>query len=110
MRKKSNIISVGVSVTIFSQIFLNIYHQLKSESMTFSRLWLYYREGKMETIFVFEIKTNFQLIYSSVRVIASRILHEISLLIGELAIRGTKLTLNASLGTKSNLLIEQYCY
>ena len=33
--------------------------------------------------------------YSSVRVIASRILHEICLLIGELAIRGTKLTLNA---------------
>ena len=27
-----------------------------------------------------------------------------------LAIRGTKLTLNARLGTKSNLLIEQYCY
>ena len=45
--------------------------------------------------------------YSSVRVIASRILHEICLLIGELAIRGTKLTLNARLGTKSNLLIEQ---
>ena len=33
--------------------------------------------------------------YSSVREIASRILHEICLLIGELAIRGTKLTLNA---------------
>ena len=33
--------------------------------------------------------------YSSVRVIASRILHEICLLIGELAIGGTKLTLNA---------------
>ena len=48
--------------------------------------------------------------YSGVRVIASRILHEISLLIGELAIRGTKLTLNACLGTKSNLLIEQFCY
>ena len=48
--------------------------------------------------------------YSSVRVIASRILHEICLLIGELAIRGTKLTLNARLGTKSNLLTEQYCY
>ena len=31
---------------------------------------------------------------SGVRVIATRILHEISLLIGELAIRGTKLTLN----------------
>ena len=51
-----------------------------------------------------------QLNYSSVRVIASRILHEICLLVGELAIRGTKLTLNARLGTKSNLLIEQYCY
>ena len=46
-------------------------------------------------------------IYSSVRLIASRILHEICLLIGELAIRGTILTLNARLGTKSNLLIEQ---
>ena len=45
--------------------------------------------------------------YSGVRVIASRILHEISLLIGELAIRGTKLTLNARLGTENNLLIEQ---
>ena len=58
--------------------------------------------------------------YSGVRVIESRILHEICLLIGELVIRGTKLTLNARLGTKSNLLIEQllieqllieqYCY
>ena len=48
--------------------------------------------------------------YSSVRVIASRILHEICLLVGELAIRGTNLTLNARLGTKGNLLIEQYCY
>ena len=47
------------------------------------------------------------LIYSGVRVIASRILHEICLLIGELAIRGTKLTLNDRLWTKSNLLIEQ---
>ena len=46
-------------------------------------------------------------LYSSVRVIASRILYEICLLIGELAIRGTKLTLNARLGTKSNLLIQQ---
>ena len=46
-------------------------------------------------------------VYSGVRVIASRILHEISLLISELAIRGIKLTLNARLGTKSNLLIEQ---
>ena len=34
-------------------------------------------------------------VYSSFCVIASRILHEICLLIGELAIRGTKLTLNA---------------
>ena len=49
------------------------------------------------------------LLYSGVRVIASRILHEICLLIGELAIRGTKLTLNARLGTKSNLLIDEYC-
>ena len=40
-----------------------------------------------------------------VRVIASRILHEICFLVGELAI-----TLNARLGTKSNLLIEQVCY
>ena len=46
-------------------------------------------------------------IYSGVRVIASRILHEICLLIGELAIRGTKITLNARLGTENNLLIEQ---
>ena len=57
------------------------------------------------------VRTRFQsYLYSGVRVIASRILHEICLLIGELAIRGTKLTLNARLGTKSNLLIEQYCY
>ena len=48
--------------------------------------------------------------YSGIRVIASHILLEICLLIGELSIRGTKLTLNARLGTKSNLLIEQYCY
>ena len=47
--------------------------------------------------------------YSGVRVIASRILHEICLLIGELAIRGTKLTLNARSGTKSYLLINEYC-
>ena len=33
---------------------------------------------------------------------------EICLLIGELAIRGTELTLNARLGTENNLLIEQY--
>ena len=52
----------------------------------------------------------YKLKYSGVRVIASRILHEICLLIGELAIRGTKLTLNARLGTENNLLIEQYCY
>ena len=56
------------------------------------------------------IRTIVVLNYSGVRVIASRILHEICLLIGELAIRGTKLTLNDRLGTKSNLLIEQYCY
>ena len=49
-------------------------------------------------------------IYISVRVMTSRILHEICLLVAELAIRGTILTLNARLGTKSNLLIEQYCY
>ena len=50
-------------------------------------------------------------IYSGVRVIATRILHEISLLMGELAIRGTKLTLNAGLGTENKLLIVQYyCY
>ena len=40
------------------------------------------------------------LYYSGVRVIASPILHEICLLLGELAIRGTKLTLNARLGTE----------
>ena len=40
---------------------------------------------------------------------SSRILHEICLLIGKLVIRGMKLTLNARLGTKSNLLLEQYC-
>ena len=34
-------------------------------------------------------------------------LHEIWLLIGELAVRGTELTLNARLGTENNLLIEQ---
>ena len=45
--------------------------------------------------------------YSGVRVIVSRFLHEICLLIGELAIRGTKLKLNARLGTENNLLIEQ---
>ena len=44
--------------------------------------------------------------YSGVRVIATRILHEISLLIGEIAIRGTKLTSNA-VGTENKLLIEQ---
>ena len=48
--------------------------------------------------------------YRGVRVIASRVLQEICLLIGELAIRGTELTMNARLGTESNLLIEQYCY
>ena len=46
--------------------------------------------------------------YSGVRVIATRILQEISLLIGELAIRGTKLTIIAGLGTENKLLIEQY--
>ena len=48
-------------------------------------------------------------VYSGVRVIASRILHEICLLISELAIRRTNLTLIVRLGTKSDLLIEQYC-
>ena len=46
-------------------------------------------------------------LYSGVRVKASRILHEICLLIGEPAIRGTKPTLNARYGIKSNLLLEQ---
>ena len=45
--------------------------------------------------------------YSGVRVIASRILHEICLLIGELAIWRTNLTLIVSLGAKSDLLLEQ---
>ena len=36
--------------------------------------------------------------YSGVRVIASHILFEISLLIGEVAIKGTYLTLNAHFG------------
>ena len=48
------------------------------------------------------------LLYSGVRVIASRILHEICLLIGKLVIRRTNLTLFVRLGTKSDLLIEQY--
>ena len=43
-------------------------------------------------------------------VLAIRILHEISLLIGEFAIRRTNLTLIVRLGAKSDLLIEQYCY
>ena len=47
--------------------------------------------------------------YSGVHVIASRILHEICLLIGELAIRRTNLTLIV-LEAKCDLLIEQYCY
>ena len=46
--------------------------------------------------------------YKGVRVIANRILHEICLLIGKLAIIGTKLTLNACLGIKSNSVVEQY--
>ena len=40
--------------------------------------------------------------YSGVCVIASRSLHEICFLIGELFIRGTKLALNARLGTECN--------
>ena len=46
---------------------------------------------------------------NGVRVIASRILHEICLLISELAIRRTNLTLIVHLGIKSDLLIGQYC-
>ena len=48
--------------------------------------------------------------YSGVRVIASRILHEICLLVGKHAIWRTNLTLIVRLGYKSELLIEQYCY
>ena len=43
-----------------------------------------------------------------IRVIASRILYEICLLIGILAIRGIKLTLNALLRTKVTNTREQY--
>ena len=50
------------------------------------------------------------IIYSGIRVIASCVLHEICLLIGELAIRGTKLTLYARLGTENNLLIAINTY
>ena len=46
-----------------------------------------------------ELTQKFYLLYSSVRVIATRILHEICLLIGELAIRGTELTLITRLET-----------
>ena len=46
--------------------------------------------------------------YNCVRVVASLIFHEISLLIGEFAIRGTELTCNVRLGTDNSLLIEQY--
>ena len=49
------------------------------------------------------LSMNRNLIYSGVRVIATRILHGIT-------IRATKLTLNAGLGTENRLLIEQYCY
>ena len=42
--------------------------------------------------------------YSNVRVIASRFLHQICLLIDELDIRGTKVTLNARLGTEITCL------
>ena len=48
--------------------------------------------------------------YSGVRVIASHILHEICLLMGELVIGRTNLTLIVPLGTKCDLLMEQYCY
>ena len=48
--------------------------------------------------------------FSGVRIIASRILHEICLLLGELAVIGTELALNARLGIESNLLIEQNCH
>ena len=46
--------------------------------------------------------------YSGIALLATRILHEIWLLIDEVAIRGTKLTLNAGLGTKKKLLIKQF--
>ena len=49
-----------------------------------------------------------QVKYSGIRVIASRILYEICLLIAELAIRGTELTLIARLGTENNSIIEQH--
>ena len=45
--------------------------------------------------------------YSGVRLMANRILHEICFIVGELAIRGTELSLNARLGTENNLLLEQ---
>ena len=45
------------------------------------------------------------LLYSGVSVIASRILHEICLLIGELAIRGNALTLNVRLGAENTCYI-----
>ena len=48
------------------------------------------------------------IICSGARVIASRILHEICLLYGELAITRTNLTLIVHLGAKSDLLIKQY--
>ena len=58
---------------------------------------------------IFEILFEYS-VYGIVRLIASRILHEICLLIGELANRGTKLTLNARMGAENNLLLDQYCY
>ena len=48
--------------------------------------------------------------YTGVRVTASRILHEICLLIAELTTRQTNLPLIVRLGTNSDLLIEQYYY
>ena len=57
----------------------------------------------------FSVISNTVSIYSGVRVIASRILHEIRLLMDELAIRRTNLTLIVRLGTKSDLLGEHYC-
>ena len=67
-----------------------------------------HKYNRISIINIYKGRKFFLTTYSGVRVIASRILHEICLLIGELAIRETKLTLNARLGTKSNLLIEQF--
>ena len=47
--------------------------------------------------------------YSGIALLAIRIFHEIWLLIGEVDIKVTKLTLNTGLVTKKKVLIEQYC-